>query len=171
MLSAVQCLNSFAVTYQQRFIDNDTIADGYSNSGAISYYSYITGDNLYNRDARLTYSNSSSNNYSWCFGTHNIRDWVSTERKVKLKVYLNDARFTDPHASYCVEHGSFGNSAFIGELNQNTAPSGWSVLNQTIRSEGAAGGFLLQAVHLNPYGYSQYGTGADAINFLLENLS
>lgn len=81
---------------------------------------------------------------------------------VKAGVYLNNTRFTDPQARYYVVQRDGG--YFMGTINQNTAPSGWSYISYTIsKNYSTLGGFSLYGISLSQLGIGSGYTGADAI--------
>lgn len=153
---------SHAETLTSVIVDNDTIATNCSNDGSSSLYAYKTGNNLYNGDARYVYTSNTNTKYRWTFP--GLRSWTAKTFSVKISMYLNDAAFNDPFAKYYAEHGSYGNSVFVGSIDQNKAPSGWSYVQRSnIASEGASGGVYIGAVIMNPSGNAAKATGADAI--------
>ncbi len=161
--STVNVLSASAsTTWNSVIVDNDTIASGCSNSGSSSLYAYKTGSNLYNSDARYVYTSSQSTRYRWTFPPK--RNWSAQYFSARVYMYLNDSVFTDPYALYGVEHGTYGNTATVGTIDQDSAPSGWnSVYKSNIHSESLGGGFYIQSAVMSPSGDSSKGTGADAI--------
>lgn len=102
-------------------VDNDTIASGCSNSN--SGCTYITGNTLYNGDARIS-SSSEHGEYRWYFP--NQVDGQCT-KDVAIFAYLDHGEFTDPEAKYYINDGpSKYNVEYVGSINQNKASRGWN---------------------------------------------
>lgn len=116
-------------------MDNDALAssgttnpsyDGAHSFGGYSMYSYITASYYYNGDARRGLSNGYNATlgvYGACYAWSHA--FPSTVGRASLDVYLKEATFNDPAASYDGWTGYVGNIHF-GTIDQNVAPSGWS---------------------------------------------
>lgn len=73
-----------------------------------------------------------------------------------MYVHLNDVSFTTPRASYTT--GSAISPVFFGEINQRTAPGGWSLVGSA-NMGGVSRMFIMNAYDRS----GGYYAGADAI--------
>ncbi len=126
--------------------DNDAVGYPCSNGsyGSWTYRSGYSGDQ--NGDDRLA-RNDSYRWYHW--------DYDYSYNNPELSVWLNNSDFTNPAANYFIKNSSGHYS--VGDINQNTAPGGWSYI-------GAVSGSM-NGVDVTQHGdYANTYTGADMVN-------
>lgn len=159
-------MTTTAVTSVTREVDNDSIAPGCGNVNVNNSYSYITGNGLFNGDARCVASGNTNNKYYW--EHQGLGSSVPTYFTIHVGAYLNHLSFTDPAAKYYVEYRQYM-SAPVGTINQNTAPAGWNYISvKDVKSyvpngSGGYAGYWSTDAFVEPSGKSGYYTGADAI--------
>ncbi|WP_394845525.1 hypothetical protein LZC95_51895 [Pendulispora brunnea] len=137
---------AFAGTF---YCDNDRSASQYPNCSTPGAPGWAYGGGSGDRNGDHRRQTSGHEVYYWDFNGVD-------GRKFELRVYLNNVLFTDPSARYYRKVGF--NIDGIGNLNQNTAPGGWSYIGvQTVMSTS-------MSIGVNAYGVPPQGvTGADEI--------
>jgi hypothetical protein len=156
---SVSSLTIFAYTSDSRLIDNDSIDLGYSNIN--NGFTYITSSSLYNGDARYSVASATNNSYYWTYP--GISAGNAQYFDIEVKMYLAHSSFTDTAPEYYVQISQSG-YCYVGSVNQNTAPNGWSTIdNEDVSTLYADGGILCQKAYVEPSGLYNKGTGADAL--------
>ena len=159
-------LDANALTHKYGYVDNDTNVSGYSNNSSMSTHCDNWGTYLYsgnNGDSRYRQSTTKAC-YEWVWGKS---IYTSSSITWKAKVYLNNYSFTDSNAHYTIMKDSMDLISFCHfYINQNTAPSGYSVFSGTNYSPTISGGvFRPWYGYVQNSGLSGVGTGADTFYY------
>lgn len=130
--------------------------------GVFGSWSYVTGSNHYNNDARLSSYKTQQNDLNTYAWKYTGKEYTKHGTVARLSVYLNDSRF-DGVATYLNQgkggmNANYGRTEF-GTIDQNKAPGGWSVISWA----------YLNAPSFGPYVVAQQASynriGADAVYF------
>ncbi len=145
-------------------IDNDALeSSGYWNVNYNNYYSYITGNSLWNGDARFRKSNGHQT-YEYRHNSITLGHHPTAE----IRAYLNHNDFSDPYAEYQIKT-NYVESARIGYINQDRAAAGWNIAKDRNGNSkiviNQPGTTIAYGVRVLSSGWgSDYGTGADAVS-------
>lgn len=163
-VSSLFCISASAATVTSTEVDNDTGISGCSNSDPTGVFWLYYDSGCKYGEARITNATNYSGQYKWNFpsigfgGESNSATYRLTTRTY---VYLNSSTFTDTGARYKIRISGYETS--VGSLNQNTAPSGWSVITYNTMSPNANGAFWCNSISVLPSGHSNQVTGADSV--------
>lgn len=161
IISIIFISNFTAFAVGTRLVDNDTI-DQFCYNERSGFNSYMSYGYLYNGDARINNSSTSENYYLWGYYSTLYPPLGVNFMDVRLGVFLNHAKFTDPAARYAVQDVPY-NQYTMAYINQRLAPSGWTYNFRRIELFSVAPKFHSHYTVLTPSGVSNYETGADSI--------
>lgn len=167
VMIASMCITSYAYTVAESYIiDNDDDDDenmGFYNDN--EGFSWFSAARSYNSDARICdiedSPNSTGNYYMWGYDEY----FRSSRVFIELSVYLYNANFTDPSATYfTIDTGNYS-EVEIGTINQDLAATGWNVIGTKYTSSSGSHGF--SSVFVTPSDNIGESCGADAIDVQL----
>ena len=144
-------------------IDNDTSDTANCYNIRNGYTAYIKDSDYYNGDLRRTYSNSSSDSYSWVRKTTFGNSVKNNPINLIVGVYLKSTVLSDSAASYWCMQKDGAYKMFT--MNQTTHANGWSYYSYTInKNYQTAGWYSIMGIEVMPSHTGSGYSAADAIS-------
>ncbi len=164
--------SSAAFTYREESVKKDNDTSGTDFNG----FSYITGSQHYNNDARIANSYYDSYWYLWTFTPVTMYPTQSGFGKLWIKLHLNSSSFDDITAIYSIEldDTTLGTHQVIDiPVDQRAAPAGWS--GSTFYTKNSLSNhpyfiknhvYTSSVVDLTPSGDFGHNAGADGVQLV-----